>query len=918
MWTTLRLSLFVLLAARSLAADIVPAVNRVPWVGGVDVGIVGGIPARATISTTITPSTGDRSGAINSAISAASANTTVKLAAGTFDLSNTVNLNRNNVTLRGTVDANGVPTTILNCTGILMRHIFIGWDSDWPFPRDGSTITAGLAKGSTVITIADTSSFTVGNLVRVSEDDDLSIPVFTINGPTFTLDRARFQTAKIVSKTSTTLTLSNGLYWTYSAARNPKVHHVVLISTGVGLEDVIINCASSGTANTIDVWNSYGFHIKNVRINQAKNYGIFLFGTAGGEIRHCYINQLQNAGNNGSGILVQMSSACWFEDNIVYQTQPFFEVNFGCTGNAFTFNFLENVDVFAQVMGPGLDTNHGPHNSFNLYEGNVASNIVADGTFGSVSHDTLLRNRAHATNESGTGTSTYGRSRAIDLRRMTRNYNVVGNVLGVPQSFWNATTAGRPVVITGVYQDNTSFNHFATGVIWNLGRPNMGGEGIGSGTASFSTGDPWVDYPTRGDQNTLYQEFDLDVEATLLRKGNWNGVNQAVPAGESLGADTVATSYVYAAKPTFFASLAWPAFDPPTYTFTTLNADFQRIPAGYRYLNGVDPTSGADVTPPTIVSGNIPAAGTSIVLTASEDVVAGAGGTGGFTISASGGAITSSSKVVAGTTVTLATLSRTFGAGETVTVSYVQPGNGIEDAAGNDLATFSGQSITNSVNDVTAPTPNPMTFATVPFALSSTVIQMVATTATDSVSPPVRYDFDETSGNAGGADSGQQLSATYTMSGLSAGTLYTVRVRAFDSATSQNATTFSTGSNVTTMALPSAPTGPSATAISQTQINLAWVDVATDETGYLVERSLVSGSGFVLIDTLPAGSTSYSDTVLTANTAYFYRVRAYRDAIQAGPPTDFSAYTSQVTATTSASGSAARVRRPHFRPIPRL
>lgn len=105
--------------------------------------------------------------------------------------------------------------------------------------------------------------------------------------------------------------------------------------------------------------------------------------------------------------------------------------------------------------------------------------------------------------------------------------------------------------------------------------------------------------------------------------------------------------------------------------------------------------SGGDTSPPVITSASIPSAGTTLVANTNETVVEGSGGDGGFTVSASGGAVTVSNVVATGSAITL-TLSRTINNGETITWSYTQPGNGIEDSAGNDLVTFSGQSVTNN------------------------------------------------------------------------------------------------------------------------------------------------------------------------------------------------------------------------------
>ena len=77
------------------------------------------------------------------------------------------------------------------------------------------------------------------------------------------------------------------------------------------------------------------------------------------------------------------------------------------------------------------------------------------------------------------------------------------------------------------------------------------------------------------------------------------------------------------------------------------------------------------------------------------------------------------------------------------------------------------------------------------------------------------------------------------------------------------------------LAVPvSPPTSLTATAVSSSQINLAWVDTNTNESNYYVERSLSSTSGFTQIASLAANVKSYSSTGLAAGTTYYYRVRA--------------------------------------------
>jgi hypothetical protein len=52
----------------------------------------------------------------------------------------------------------------------------------------------------------------------------------------------------------------------------------------------------------------------------------------------------------------------------------------------------------------------------------------------------------------------------------------------------------------------------------------------------------------------------------------------------------------------------------------------------------------------------------------------------------------------------------------------------------------------------------------------------------------------------------------------------------------------------------------------------------SDETGYKIERSL-NGTTFTEIATVGANVRTYANTKLAANTAYYYRVRAYRATV---------------------------------------
>jgi hypothetical protein len=92
---------------------------------------------------------------------------------------------------------------------------------------------------------------------------------------------------------------------------------------------------------------------------------------------------------------------------------------------------------------------------------------------------------------------------------------------------------------------------------------------------------------------------------------------------------------------------------------------------------------------------------------------------------------------------------------------------------------------------------------------------------------------------------------------------------------------------------PITPTAVNASAISSSQINITWTD-ATNETSFIVERSLDGVTGWTPIGITTRNATSFASTGLTANTFYYYRVRAEN-------PAGTSAYSTVVNAKTNAS-----------------
>jgi large repetitive protein len=65
---------------------------------------------------------------------------------------------------------------------------------------------------------------------------------------------------------------------------------------------------------------------------------------------------------------------------------------------------------------------------------------------------------------------------------------------------------------------------------------------------------------------------------------------------------------------------------------------------------------------------------------------------------------------------------------------------------------------------------------------------------------------------------------------------------------------------------------------SPDKIKLTWSDRSANETGFEIWRAN-SGGSYSLLTTVPANTTTYTNTGLTGNTRYYYRVRAINGAI---------------------------------------
>ena len=105
--------------------------------------------------------------------------------------------------------------------------------------------------------------------------------------------------------------------------------------------------------------------------------------------------------------------------------------------------------------------------------------------------------------------------------------------------------------------------------------------------------------------------------------------------------------------------------------------------------------------------------------------------------------------------------------------------------------------------------------------------------------------------------------------------------------------------------LPADPDGLLADPVSFNRIELSWNDNSDNEQGFILERQ---GSGeFEIITVLPPNTINYSDSDLSPETSYTYRIQAYNSLGK-------SDYTEPIPATTQLTPSAIAFNGPHSIP----
>lgn len=500
-------------------------------------GVPGGIPARNWPGRCATFSPGATAAAITNAITTCgnSGGGIVELTAGTYtaaSLNGVIQIRGNNVTLRG----QGAHRTIL--TGRNVMNLGGGNTT-----AQNAAITAGGNRGSTQITVANTTGLSVGTMIQIARNNDPALIVARSDRNS----RMMIQQNVITAINGNVLSLRNPLLYDYTTG-NPLVTFRYTNTRLTGVEDLKIDHTgfTSGPENFLIAFCDSCW-IKGVESAVAANSHFTVQATVNVEFRDDYVRD-GPSGPNNSGIRFRGAWEFWgganshfrIENNVFNNTGPPLLLsqasNGGYIGYNYTFAGAEPNSVSVVLMD-----SHEPFNWLNLYEGNSAEAWGYSGYHGGAAGiGTALRNYF-----TGFNPRTRQRGEPVQLMRLGYFYSLVGNVLGsveqnptayVGCSLWSAATFPR--------------------AIYRLGFPNMG-------NCSMSPHDnftPPGGYP------------DPRVAATLIRWGNYDYFHKAVrweqselPQGMAAPSRVLPHSYAYVERdrPNWWPSaIPWPPIGP--------------------------------------------------------------------------------------------------------------------------------------------------------------------------------------------------------------------------------------------------------------------------------------------------------------------------------------------------------------------
>ena len=398
--------------AESLGPGLIPASRRTVW----NPGIPGGIPNRTRIYTTLSPSGGDDTAAIQNALNNCPFDEVVKLAAGEFNVARTISIGSHRV-LRGSGSSGSSQTKIRFTGGTEFggAQVFSIGSASYPNEYgDWTRAVSGYKKGSTAITVADASRYQAGEYIYLVQRDtgnpdwlergNSTWDKITPNTPGNPWNdfASLGQIGRITSVSGNVLNLESRVHYDFSAACDPYVTRVKASGTPTeyaGIEDLYIYRTQRSLSQggwSIGFYEAAFSWAKNCEVYKGEGRMISMVRAYRCIVQSCFVH---HSWNYASGALSYAASIGLYSADNLWENNIFWYFNGGitlegCVGNVFAYNYINSTwldqgDQMAQMSSGG---SHFAWPTANLFEGNYATKFAFDNFHGNSFNQTFFRN----------------------------------------------------------------------------------------------------------------------------------------------------------------------------------------------------------------------------------------------------------------------------------------------------------------------------------------------------------------------------------------------------------------------------------------------------------------------------------------------------------------------------------------------
>ena len=373
-------------------------------------GVEGGIPDYTNVVDFMAAG-GDNTGLVDNApllqslIDGLTTDTVISFPAGTFRFENRINFR--------STSSRSLPGVIIRGAGThLTKLLFMDPQAedaglfDVSGFSDGSnrSITGGLTKGSTSITLSSVSDLAVGDWLWIQQDNDpvamatiRDIPDYasTIDNNGGWAARVVGQLVKISALTADGVVIEQPLHLDFTWP-NPTAQKLGTVS-GVGFEDFTLDngLAAAGRFN-FDFTRSVNCWIRNVHSLMAMRSHVAISGSANLTIRDSYFNDAYRHDGGGHGYGAQVldtTTHCLIENNVFRNLRHAMIWKEGANGNVYAYNYSTDGNQEGSAVAKDI-SGHGHYAFANLIEGNIAQFIHASDYWGPIGpNNTFLRNR---------------------------------------------------------------------------------------------------------------------------------------------------------------------------------------------------------------------------------------------------------------------------------------------------------------------------------------------------------------------------------------------------------------------------------------------------------------------------------------------------------------------------------------------